>query len=247
MTPAAGGAGPGEVKVTPVPCLADNYAYLFEQDEQIIVVDPSEPEPVLKALAGRRLTAIACTHHHWDHVGGVEALVARFGVPVYASAYDHARDRVPGQTVGLRDGETVSFGALTARVWLVPGHTLGALAWQVGDELFTGDTLFLGGCGRLFEGDAEMMLASLSRLRALSPETRLWCGHEYTARNRAFGRTIAPDPLPDPAGPSMPGTLAEERRRNVLLRWDDPAVMAWAGSRDPVEVFGKVRGARDMF
>lgn len=235
------------VRITPVPCLSDNYAYLVDTGDHLAVVDPSEAEPVLAALGDRRLDAIWLTHHHWDHVGGVEELKARFGCDVFASAYDRVQDRVPGQTVGLDDGETVTLGSAVARVCLVPGHTLGALAWHLGDDLFTGDTLFLGGCGRLFEGDPEMMLGSLARLRALPGATRIWCGHEYTARNRIFGRTIAPDPGPDPVGMSMPGTMAEERARNVMLRWDDPAVIAWAGVADPVEVFARVRGARDRY
>lgn len=238
------------VHVTAVPCLSDNYAYLVDTGDTLAVVDPSEPEPVLAAMAafpGRAIDAIWCTHHHPDHVGGVEALVARYGAPVYASAYDRARDRVPGQTAGLADGDTVPLGRASANVLLVPGHTLGALAWRIGDELFTGDTLFLGGCGRLFEGDPATMRASLARLRALPGHTRVWCGHEYAARNRSFGQTIAPGSQPETPPVSVPGTLAEERATNVMLRWDDPAVMAWAGADDPDAVFAAVRRARDRF
>lgn len=248
--------------VTLVPCLSDNYAYLLRDPAtgECAVVDPSEAEPVLAALSslGARPTMVLNTHHHYDHVGGNEALVEAFpGLRVIAHASD--RGRVPGQTGDVKDGDRVMLGGTALRVLHVPGHTLGAVTYASDDAAFTGDTLFLGGCGRLFEGDAEMMYASLRRIaETLDPATRIFCGHEYTANNLRFAMALEPgngavaDAAADAerrrAGgePTVPKTLGDERRINPFLRCDDPAVAAALEVHGgPVAVFAALRERRN--
>lgn len=248
--------------VTLVPCLSDNYAYLLRDPAtgECAVVDPSEAEPVLAALEAlhARPTMILNTHHHHDHVGGNEALVAAFaGLRVVAHASD--RGRVPGQTDSVHDGDTVTLGKTALRVLHVPGHTLGAVTYASDDAAFTGDTLFLAGCGRLFEGDAAMMYASLQHITdALDPATRVFCGHEYTANNLRFAATLEPhnralaDALADAqrlraeGSPTVPKSLRDERRLNPFLRCDDPAVAAAVGvTGDAVAVFAALRERRN--
>ena len=258
--------------VTAVPCLKDNYAYLVEAGAAgaggVAVVDPSEAEPVERALAaaGLRLDAIWLTHHHHDHVGGVEALCAArpSGLPVLGSAYDLEQRRIPRQSVGLREGDRVALGASVARVLEIPGHTLGAIAFVVDGCLFSGDTLFLAGCGRVFEGTMPMMQTSLAKLRALPDATRVYCGHEYTLSNLRFARSVEPDSAAIAAAhedaearrargePTVPGTLAQERATNPFLRWDEPQVIEAARARGadgalPGTVFGALRKAKDTF
>lgn len=248
--------------VTLVPCLSDNYAYLLRDTAtgECAVVDPSEAEPVLAALAAMKLrpTMVLNTHHHHDHVGGNEALAAAFpGLRVVAHASDQGR--VPAQTEAVADGDRVALGATSLRVLHVPGHTLGAVTYASDDAAFTGDTLFLGGCGRLFEGDAAMMYASLQHITAaLDPATRVFCGHEYTANNLRFIAALEPDnaavrdALADAERlrasdqPTVPKSLRDELRLNPFLRCDDPAVAAAVGvSGDAVAVFAALRARRN--
>ncbi len=250
--------------VTLVPCLSDNYAYVLRDPAtgECAVVDPSEAEPVLAALAslGARPTMVLNTHHHHDHVGGNEALCEAFpGLRVIAHASDQGR--VPGQTGAVQDGDRVMLGGTALRVLHVPGHTLGAVTYASDDAAFTGDTLFLGGCGRLFEGDPAMMYASLRRIvDTLDPATRIFCGHEYTANNLRFAAALEPhnntvlDAMSDAARrraagePTVPKSLRDESRVNPFLRCDDPAVAAAVGVHgDPVAVFTAVRERRNSW
>jgi hydroxyacylglutathione hydrolase len=254
------------VQIVPVPCLRDNYAYLVRDPATgaVAVVDASEEAPVLAALSalGGRLDAILSTHHHFDHVGGNEAIAARFpGVPVYAHASD--RGRVPAQTVALEDGATFPLGALTVRALHVPGHTLGALTYVVGDAAFTGDTLFLAGCGRLFEGTAAMMHRSLCEVLARLPaSTCIYPGHEYTESNLRFAAALCPDDVAVATrlarvaeararGEATPGaTLREELATNPFLRVADRAIRAAIGadaSASDVDVLAEVRRRKDVF
>jgi hydroxyacylglutathione hydrolase len=258
--------------VRPVACLHDNYAYLVSVDgsDETVVVDPSEAAPVEAALAatGAKLTAIVVTHHHPDHVAGVPALVAkRPGLPVYGFAGDTSR--IEGLSHGLHDGEVFAVLGLSWRVLHVPGHTLGAIAYLVkqGDQspaaLFTGDTLFVAGCGRMFEGTREMMRRSLVEVLAALPEdTQVFCGHEYTEANLRFAATVEPKNASIQAAiqaaaarraqglPTVPSTLAEQRMTNPFLRDDVGAVRAFVGVSEtapPAEVFGALRAAKDTF
>lgn len=220
-----------------VPCLRDNYAYLVRGPDDAWLVDPSEAGPPLAALerCGCALRGILATHHHYDHVGGIEALVERYpGAWVAGHASD--RGRIPGQTLFVdAPGDAwidAGFAVAGRRVLAlhIPGHTLGAIAWRLAaterepDDVFTGDTLFSGGCGRLFEGTPAQMHASLQALTALPAATRLWFGHEYTAGNLRFAAVAEPEneevrrlasSLP---ACSTPSTVAVERAINPFVR-----------------------------
>ncbi len=252
------------VRVVPVPCLSDNYAYLVhaEGSREALVVDPSAAGPVEAALKSEGLTLVGIldTHHHFDHVGGNEDLArAAPGVPVIAGATDQGR--VPGQTRGVRHGETFEAAGLSIRVLHVPGHTSGAIAFVVeGTDVFTGDTLFVAGCGRLFEGTPAQMHASLSESIARLPdEVRVWCGHEYTQANLRFAKHVDPDnravdeaiawatELRSRGAPTVPSTIGREKAINPFLRVVDPAFAARFGGGDPAAVLGAVRKAKDAF
>jgi hydroxyacylglutathione hydrolase len=245
--------------VIPVPCLSDNYAYLVVEGRNAAVVDPSQADPVLRAIDKHRvkLTEIWLTHHHWDHVGGIESLIEECPIAhVRGSAYDAREKRIPRQTDSLADGDSFDFGASRVDILEIPGHTLGAIAFITEENLFSGDTLFIAGCGRVFEGTMQMMSESLDKLRRLPPNTKVWCGHEYTVNNLRFAKTVEPD---NPAVAAaldeaiatreakrftVPGTIARELDTNPFLRFDVPSV---AAGRDPVEAFGAMRRAKDSF
>jgi hydroxyacylglutathione hydrolase len=247
------------MRIVPVPCLKDNFAYLvIDHDGRCAVVDPGESEPIEAALVreNAQLAAVWATHHHPDHVGGVAQLVARHpGIEVVIGAKDAAR--TPCVTRTVVDGDEVALGSLRARCLHNPGHTLGAITFVVEGCAFTGDTLFGGGCGRVFEGDPAMMHASLMRLAALPPETRVYFGHEYTASNLKFAAAVEPDNTRvaerarSLSSPSTPSTMADEHATNPFLRSAEPAVAAAARSRgaagDPVSVFAAVRAWKDGF
>jgi len=173
-----------KLEIEPVPCLRDNYAWLvIDHDENVCaVVDPSEAKPVMRALQahGIKLTHILNTHHHPDHVGGNLELQQEFGAVIVGPGKDRAR--IPGIGVGVVENDSYSVGSHVAKVLEIPAHTRGHIAfWFEKDKIvFTGDTLFAMGCGRLFEGDPPTMWNSLSKLAALPDDTRIYCGHEYT-------------------------------------------------------------------
>ena len=251
------------VNIEPVACLSDNFAYLIWHDgtRKALVVDPSEAAPVQKALQQRELElcAILCTHHHWDHVGGVKELCeGHAGLPVFSS--DHDVTRIEGVTRGLADGESFEQLGLRFESLKVPGHTLGALAYFVEDAVFTGDTLFGAGCGRLFEGTPAQMHASLMRLSALPGSTRVYFGHEYTRANLAFARSIEPENgavhtrLQRAAATkngTTPSTIEEERATNPFLRCAELSVRAALGegfvAASEVETFAELRRRKDSF
>lgn len=247
------------MQVIPVPCLSDNYAYLVVQGRLAAVVDPSQADPVLRAIDEHRLklTEIWLTHHHWDHVGGIEPLIEECPIKhVRGSRYDAEHGRIPRQTDALADGDSFDFGGARVDITEVPGHTLGAIGYVTEGNLFSGDTLFIAGCGRVFEGTMEMMSESLAKLRALPTDTKVWCGHEYTVNNLRFAQTVEPDNVDidtalreairarEAKRFTVPGRLETELATNPFLRFDVPSV---AAGRDPVTAFAAIREAKDQF
>jgi len=255
------------LKVTPVSALSDNYVWLIHGDnpQRVAIVDPGEAAPVRAALREQGLSpeAILVTHRHWDHVNGIEALLADFNIPVYGPA----DEPVPCRSQGLRDGDEITLDGLglTFQVLGIPGHTLGHIAYHGHGLLLSGDTLFAGGCGRMFEGEPGQMLASLDKLAALPEDTRLYCGHEYTLKNLAFCEAVEPDNASIAEfreraearlarnEPSLPTTLGEEKQYNAFLRCREAAVQNSAGHRAgqtldrPEAVFATLRQWKDQF
>lgn len=250
------------MRVVAVPNLEDNYAYLVIDGDRAAVVDPGEALPIEQALAREAVTlgAIWLTHHHPDHVGGVAALVARHpGIEVVAHAHD--RERTPHVTKPVEHDAVVELGTVRATIIYNPGHTLGAISYWIAEgdgAVFTGDTMFAAGCGRLFEGTAAMMHASFVKLGSLAPSTRVYFGHEYTASNLRFAAAVEPDNAAITARaaalqtPSTPSTIADELATNPFVRVTEPAVIAAARARgvsdqDPVTVLAAIRAWKDSF
>ncbi|MEI2416437.1 hydroxyacylglutathione hydrolase [Orrella sp. JC864] len=261
----SGGTGP----LRPLPALSDNYIWMASRDGQAIVVDPGQARPVLDALAAHdlRLRAILLTHHHHDHVGGVSELYDRTGAQVFGPA----GETLPRCDVPLAEGDRVGIAelGLDLTVLDVPGHTAGHIAYagSVAGQpvLFCGDTLFAGGCGRLFEGTAAQMFDSLEKFSKLPGNSLVCCAHEYTLANLRWALAVEPGnrPLADwharAAGlrdrglPTLPTTLAHERETNPFLR-TALATVAQAASRQagralpgPVDVFAALRAWKDEF
>lgn len=255
------------MKVVQIPLLRDNYGYLVvcEKTGEAAVVDPSEGEPVLRQVEKEkvRLKAILNTHHHRDHTGGNPFLLERLSLEVYGHKVDQGR--VPGMSQPLEDGDEIKIGEIKAKVLFIPGHTRGHVAYLFENRLFSGDTLFVAGCGRLFEGTAEQMLASLSRLRSLPGDTLVYCGHEYTEKNLQFALTVEPKnpklaekmqkvrALRVNGVSTVPSTMAEEWETNPFLRWDSREIREHLKknlptlSLEPVSVFAQVRKLKDQF
>lgn len=256
------------IDISPIPAFTDNYIWaVFDENGNCVVVDPGQAAPVLAFLQRESLTltAILVTHHHGDHTGGIGELLHQAEVPVYGPAHE----TIPHLTHPLHDGELVQLKSprLSARVLEVPGHTAGHIAYYFPHleppVLFCGDTLFAGGCGRLFEGTPAQMLASLDRLATLPDTTRICCAHEYTLSNLRFASAVSPDSEPlakriatvqakrDAGLPSLPSTLAVEKATNPFLRLDDPAVQMALAARgaeaDRVARFAELRRWKDDF
>ncbi len=246
-----------------VPCLTDNYAYLVHDADAKLtaVVDPSEPEPVVQALSRRgwSLTHILNTHHHFDHTGGNVPLKEATGAKVVGPEKD--RDRIPGIDEGVTDAAPWMFGARQVRVLEIPAHTRAHIAFVFDDAVFTGDTMFAMGCGRLFEGTPAMMWASLSKLMALPDATRVYCGHEYTQSNGRFALTLEPgngalvqrmrdvDGARAKGSPTIPSTIGLEKQTNPFLRPGVAEIRRSLGlvHADDVEVFAEMRKRKDNF
>ncbi len=253
-----------ELEIRQVPVLRDNYVYLLREPESgaVAAVDPSVAAPVAAALdsLGLKLTHILNTHHHNDHTGGNLELKARYGAIIVGPLADRAR--IPGIDVALAEGDKFKFGKQEAQVFDVPGHTRGHIAFWFPKSraLFCGDTLFLMGCGRVFEGTFAQMWNSLGKLKALPPETRIYCGHEYTQNNARFALTVEPtnqalierarkvNELRAAGHSTIPGTMAEEFATNPFLRADEPSLQASVGAPgDAVATFAAIRQRKDNF
>jgi len=253
------------MKVHQLKAFDDNYIWLIgcEGRPEVAIVDPGDEEPVIDYLESNGLipVLILITHHHGDHTGGVTDLVERYGVPVYGPA----NERIPALTRSLSQGDRVNIDGcdLTLQVFDTPGHTRGHICYYGHGALFSGDTLFTAGCGRLFEGTAEQMYHSLEQLRALPDETLLYCAHEYTQANLRFARVAEPEneeiaaraaeveSLRRQHRPTVPAAMAVEKATNPFLRSHQPSLIAAAESfarrplNTPAEVLAVVRHWKD--
>ena len=244
---------------------ADNYIWTLRDSRYAAVVDPGDARPVIDYLERENLELVAIlnTHHHADHVGGNAALLSRWKVPVFGPHDERIRD----VTQRLKDGArcTVPHFGIELGVMEIPGHTRSHIAFHGSGMVFSGDTLFAVGCGRLFEGTPRQMHESLSRLMKLPDETRVYCGHEYTVSNIRFARVVEPDNFAlreletqaklqrDKDLPTLPSTIAQEKATNPFVRVNEPAVVAaanrFAGKalNDPVDVLAALREWKNGF
>jgi hydroxyacylglutathione hydrolase len=253
------------MKVHQLPAFDDNYIWLIgcEGQAEVAIVDPGDADPVMAYLEreGLRPVAILITHHHGDHTGGVKELVARYPVPVYGPA----NERIPALTHPLHEGDRVEFAPCSLRLEVLdtPGHTRGHICYYGHGALFSGDTLFTAGCGRLFEGTAEQLYHSLEKLRNLPNETLVYCAHEYTEANLGFAvvaeshnaetasRAVEVRRLRREGKSTVPAPLALEKATNPFLRCDVPSLIAAAEAfagrslTNPAEVLAVVRQWKD--
>jgi hydroxyacylglutathione hydrolase len=247
------------------PCRSDNYGVLLHDPETgaTAAIDAPEAAPIEAALeaTGWKLTDILVTHHHADHTDGIMALKDKYKCRVVAPAAEAAK--IPGVDETVREGDKVTVGKLTANVIETPGHTSGHITfWFHGDKLaFAGDTLFAIGCGRVIEGTMPMMWKSLLKLRDLPDDTQVYCGHEYTAANIKFAKTIEPNNKALLAReaqatqqlakgePTIPVTIGDEKKANVFLRADVPEVAASLGmaGKPAADVFAEIRERKNKF
>ena len=253
------------LELVTVPCLSDNYAFLLHESDtgETLLIDAPESWPIVAALEaqGWTLTHVALTHHHYDHVDGLEDLRQAYDVEVIGAGAD--ADRLPPLDRAVEDGDRFDWAGHQVQVFDVSGHTMGHVAFYIADAqaAFTGDSLMALGCGRLFEGDAGRMWQSLSRLAALPGDTRVCSGHEYTAANAAFAATIEPDnpalqarieeiaALRAEGAPTVPSLLAQENATNPFLRAHLPQVKSALGMEHApdAEVFAEIRQRKDNF
>ena len=252
-----------------VPAFRDNYIWLIHNGAHAVAVDPGEAGPVLAALDNRGLSlaAIVLTHKHDDHIGGVPALLEKFSVPVFGPR--HETSPIITVTRPVSEGDTVTVPALPLRLKVLdtPGHTKGHIAYYAETQrwLFCGDTLFAGGCGRVFEGTPQQMTASLAKLAALPDSTLVYCSHEYTISNLQFALAVEPDNAAlqarlredqakrERGQPTVPSTMALEKATNPFLRYAEPAIVnrllanGKLAQNEPVASFAAIREWKNNF
>ena len=251
------------LKIIIVPCLNDNYAYVcYDESNDAFVVDPSEFNPVNKCLKDNNLNLkfVLNTHHHFDHVGGNAELKQEYNCKIVGSKLDEKR--IPEIDISLREGELWNFKENQAQVIEIPGHTTGHIAFYFMDEkiVFTGDTLFALGCGRLFEGTPEMMWNSLKKLKNLPDDTKIYCGHEYTLSNAKFLQSVISNDLINKKieelkkleldkTPSIPSTIKEEKELNLFFQSDNSDLKIQLNMKDKTdeETFAYLRELKDNF
>lgn len=246
-----------------LPVLYDNYVFLFHDETSgvTVCVDPAQARPVLQYCQkqGWELTHIINTHHHADHVGGNLSLKQQTGCSI--TGYGPDAERIPGIDTHVQEGEQLTIGPWTAKILFIPGHTSGHIAYHFAEEnvLFSGDTLFAMGCGRLFEGTPAQMVNSLAKLTALPDNTRVYCTHEYTEKNGQFALTIEPNNLDltkrmeevrlfrKQEKPTIPTSIALECKTNPFLRLDSNDIQQYFSSQHAVEIFAAMRQLKDTF
>jgi hydroxyacylglutathione hydrolase len=253
------------LEIITLPVLTDNYIYLIHDpiSRETAVIDPALAQPVLDTLEekGWQLAYLFNTHHHSDHIGGNVQIKQKTGCKIIAAQADW--DRIPGIDQGVSEGDVVSLGQHKARVIATPGHTRAHIVYHFAEDnvLFCGDTLFVMGCGRLFEGTAEQLWQSLQKLKTLPKETLVYCTHEYTQTNGRFALTVEPDNqrlqqrmiqvnrLRSNKQPTVPTTIADELATNPFFREDSVELQKAIAMTDskPKEVFAKVRRLKDGF
>ena len=239
------------MKIKIIPCLQDNYSYLIidKKNDTACVIDPSEAEPVIEYLENNKikLKCILNTHHHYDHVGGNQKLKEKYGANI--GGYKEDKGRIPGIDILVNDQEIWKYGNFEAKVLHVPGHTLGHICFYFhkDESVFTGDTLFSLGCGKIFEGTYSQMFDSLTKLKELPQSTKVFCGHEYTKQNSKFCmihdknneglKAKISDIELKLKGclPTIPSTIKDELECNIFLRANN------------VEHFSKLRDLKDNF
>lgn len=255
------------ITITPIPAFTDNYIWLIAEANNAWVVDPGDAQPVLRYLKEKNLNlaGIVATHHHFDHTGGIDQLLRQYPVPVYGNS-----EQIPQVTRALQEGDRVRLGSSELQVLAVPGHTLDHIAYfgsiaGHGDCLFCGDTLFSAGCGRVFEGTAEIMLNSLNKLASLPSQTKIFCAHEYTLANLKFASAVLPTSAEVQQRtevcqqtrarhqPTLPAMLAGELTYNPFLMAGNAQVIDAAAKQlgrkpvDQIEVFATIRRWKDNF
>jgi hydroxyacylglutathione hydrolase len=253
------------LEILQLPILQDNYIYLIHDPEsgETAAVDPGLAQPVLDVLAQKnwQLNYIFNTHQHWDHVDGNLVLKQQTGCKIIAGQGDI--DRIPGVDTGVSDGDTLWLGRHRISIIATPGHTLRHIVYYFPDDdlLFCGDTLFVMGCGRLFEGTAEQMWQSLQKLKELPPATQLYCTHEYTQTNGQFALTVEPsnrqlqqrmltvNQLRADNLPTVPSTIAQELATNPFFREDSVSLQQTIGmlAKSSVAIFTEIRRCKDCF
>ena len=253
------------MKIIPIPCLSDNYAYIVKDNitKTVGVVDPSEAKPIINYLKKEKLELnyILNTHHHFDHIGGNIELQKLYKSKIIGFKDD--KHRIPGINITLNDGEKFKFGKSQIRVIHIPGHTSGHICFFFEKDkiAFTGDTLFSLGCGRIFEGDHEQMLSSLNKIKKLPMETKIYCGHEYTLKNAEFcmkydeknldliNQFKKIQELRSKNLPTVPSILEQELKSNIFLRCDqnDLKIKLNMENHEDYKVFRKVRDLKDNF
>ena len=253
------------MEITPIPCLNDNYAYIINNNKSkiVAVVDPSESLPIISFLNRKKLKLnyILNTHHHFDHIGGNIELKKLYNAKVIGFYGD--KHRIPGIDITLKNNDKWKFGNSLIKILHIPGHTAGHICFFFEKEklVFTGDTLFSLGCGKIFEGDHEQMLTSLNKIKKLPKDTKIYCGHEYTYRNAEFCMKYDPDNislqkkfeeikrLRSENLPTIPSSLDDEIKSNIFLRCDqnDLKIKLNMKNQEDSKVFRKVRDLKDSF
>ena len=248
-----------------IPCLSDNYAYIIrdEQENKNILVDAPEHAPIEKYLDAKAMSLdfILITHHHSDHIDGISYLKNKYAPKIIGAKKD--KHRLPPLDIEVEEGSKLSIGSKTFEIYAVDGHTVGHIAYRLLDDkaLFSGDSLMVMGCGRLFEGTPKEMWESLKKLKRLPEDTMIYSGHEYTKSNIEFALTVDPknEKLKtrrikelaqlEKGAPTVPSTLREELDTNPFLRESEPSIVTYLDilNLDPSSRFAKIRSLKDNF